>query len=719
MPHTLLIVPTSIGVGLTTVALGLTRAFDTQGLRVNFFCPIAQHLADIPTTSPEPATTLITNHAQIEPPPPIEIDRVERLLSEGRRDDLLEEVVAIYQFCSTDADILIIRGLISTQAYPYATSLNAAIAKALDAKVILVATPRNYSPEKLENKIEIVARAYGGIENPNVIGCILNKLNGPIDEKGDTRLDLATDIPTTPTEKTLTPTNIRKTWKIFKTKNFKLLGAIPWQTSLIAPRAKDIAQVLKAKVLFPGKIDTRRITHITLCARSLTNIISALKPGTMIITAGDRDDIIIATCMAALNGTKIAALLLTGGYDFNPELQKLCQGAIDTGLPIISVEDDSFRTSIKLQNLNIEVPTDDTQRIEAVKAFTAEQMDLDWIKEFKEFAETKFERRLSPPAFRYNLVELARKANKRIVLPEGDEPRTLQAAANCAERDIARCVLLGNPDEIHRKAENIGISLNHKNIEIINPEEIYRNYAPAMAKLRKHKGLTEIVAREQLQDPIVLGTMMLQQNEVDGLVAGAEHTTAQTIRPALQLIKTAENAKLVSSIFFMCLPEQVLVYGDCAVNPDPNAEELADIAIQSADSAQRFGITPRIAMLSYSTGTSGAGTEVEKVRKATELVKKLRPDLLVDGPLQYDAALIEKVAKTKAPDSPVAGKATVFIFPDLNTGNTTYKAVQRSADVLSIGPMLQGLRKPVNDLSRGASVDDIVYTIALTAIQAA
>jgi phosphate acetyltransferase len=239
-----------------------------------------------------------------------------------------------------------------------------------------------------------------------------------------------------------------------------------------------------------------------------------------------------------------------------------------------------------------------------------------------------------------------------------------------------------------------------------------------MVELRQHKGLTAGLAEEQLHDPVVLGTMMLHLGEVDGLVSGAVHTTANTIRPALQLIKTAPGTRLVSSIFFMCLPEQVLVYGDCAINIDPSAEELADIAIQSAESAQAFGIAPRVAMLSYSTGTSGSGSDVDKVKEATCLARERRPDLLIDGPLQYDAATIKEVAESKAPDSRVAGRATVFIFPDLNTGNTTYKAVQRSAEVISIGPMLQGLRKPVNDLSRGALVEDIVFTIALTAIQA-
>ncbi|MGL4504435.1 MAG: phosphate acetyltransferase, partial [Aeromonas sobria] len=373
-------------------------------------------------------------------------------------------------------------------------------------------------------------------------------------------------------------------------------------------------------------------------------------------------------------------------------------------------------TAVSLQNFNVDIPEDDRERIELVQDYVAGHIDKHWIESLT--VSSTRSRRLSPPAFRYQLTELARQANKRVVLPEGEEPRTIKAAAICAERGIARPVLLGNPEEIRRVAEQQGVVLS-SSVEIIDPAMVRERYVPRLVELRKSKGMTEVVAREQLEDNVVLGTMMLERNEVDGLVSGAVHTTANTIRPPMQIIKTAPGASLISSIFFMLLPDQVLVYGDCAINPDPTAEQLAEIAIQSADSAAAFGIEPRVAMISYSTGTSGAGADVEKVRAATELAKAKRPDLIIDGPLQYDAAIMENVAKSKAPNSPVAGKATVFVFPDLNTGNTTYKAVQRSADLVSIGPMLQGMRKPVNDLSRGALVDDIVYTIALTGIQAA
>lgn len=323
----------------------------------------------------------------------------------------------------------------------------------------------------------------------------------------------------------------------------------------------------------------------------------------------------------------------------------------------------------------------------------------------------------TPAVFRYNMIEKARKANKRIVLPEGDEPRTIQAAAICHEKGIAHCVLLGEPSKIKEVAQSQGISLA-EGFEIISPATIKQNYIAPMVELRKSKGLTPEQASEQLEDSVILGTMMLAQGDVDGLVSGAVHTTADTVRPALQLIKTRPNESLVSSVFFMLMPDDVAVFGDCAINPNPNSEQLADIAIQSTDSAKAFGIDPHVAMISYSTGKSGTGEAVEKVTTATDLVKNKRPDILVDGPLQYDAATVPAVAKQKAPQSKVAGRANVIIVPDLNTGNTTYKAVQRTGNLTCVGPMLQGLRKPVNDLSRGALVEDIVYTIALTAIQA-
>jgi phosphate acetyltransferase len=380
----------------------------------------------------------------------------------------------------------------------------------------------------------------------------------------------------------------------------------------------------------------------------------------------------------------------------------------------LTTDQDTYGTAALLGDLSHDVRADDTERMDQVLSHAAEHIDTTAMLTHIGRGDRL---RMPPPAFRHHMVQEARAANKRIVLPEGDEPRTVQAAAICHLKGIARCVLLGEPGRIRHIAEAQGVVLPDQ-VEIIDPAAMRGRYVEPMTVLRRAKGLTALQAEQQLEDNVVLGTMMLALDEVDGLVSGAVHTTANTIKPALQLIRTAPGVTTVSSVFFMLMPTEVLVYGDCAVNPNPTAEELADIAVQSADSAHAFGVDPRVAMISYSTGTSGSGADVDKVVRALAIARAKRPDLLIDGPLQYDAASVESVGRQKAPDSAVAGRATVFVFPDLNTGNTTYKAVQRSAHVVSIGPMLQGLRKPVNDLSRGAMVDDIVYTIALTAIQA-
>ncbi|MGN6129552.1 MAG: phosphate acetyltransferase, partial [Nocardioidaceae bacterium] len=359
-------------------------------------------------------------------------------------------------------------------------------------------------------------------------------------------------------------------------------------------------------------------------------------------------------------------------------------------------------------------PADDRHRAELVTVTVADGIDPDWLEALPTSPPV---RRLSPAAFRYRLVEQARQADARIVLPEGTEPRTIRAAAVCAERGIARSVLLGDPDDVAAAARSAGVQLPD-GVEIVDPRSLARGFVDDLVEVRRHKGMTHDMAREQLGSPVTVGTMMLRAGQVDGLVSGAVHTTADTVRPALQILGTGGGARLVSSVFFMCLPSEVVVYGDCAINPHPSAEQLADIAVSSAATAAQFGVEPRIAMLSYSTGASGSGSDVDKVSKATALVHERAPELLVEGPIQYDAAIDVAVARTKLPDSKVAGRATVFVFPDLNTGNNTYKAVQRSAGAVAVGPVLQGLNRPVNDLSRGALVRDIVNTVAITAIQA-
>ncbi len=497
--------------------------------------------------------------------------------------------------------------------------------------------------------------------------------------------------------------------------DFKKLAVVPYKHSLTYPRTLEVANFLDAKIINRGNIEERRIADYAMIARTIPNAVDFLSAGYLIITPSDRDDVIMATTLAVASGNQIAGLVLTGETTPTKQVWDLCKPLLEKAkLPVMQVNSGSWGIVKKMAKFNLHISLDDKERISKTMEHFAEHFSDDWS---EAYIKTKKELRISPSAFKYSIVKTAKAANKTIVLPEGDEPRTIVAANNCANRGIAKCVLLANPDDVYAVAKQQGIELN-KSIKIIDPKDIRANYISKLIELREHKGMNEVLAKSQLEDNVMLGTMMLEANEVDGLVSGAVHTTANTIRPPLQIIKTAKGSKLVSSIFFMCLPSQVLVYGDCAINPNPDAEALSEIAIQSADSAKSFGISPRVAMISYSTGSSGAGEDVVKVAEATDLVRLKRPDIIIDGPLQYDAAAIASVAAKKAPNSEVAGKANVFIFPDLNTGNTTYKAVQRSAGAVSIGPMLQGMRMPVNDLSRGALVDDITYTIAITAVQA-
>nr|WP_216665043.1 phosphate acetyltransferase [Dickeya dadantii] len=704
-----MLIPTGTSVGLTSVSLGVIRSMEQKGVRLSVFKPIAQPRSG--DSALDQTTTIVRATSAIPAAEPLTMSYVESMLSSNQQDVLLEEIIARYHENTKDAEVVLVEGLVPTRKHQFANALNYEIAKTLNAEIVFVLALGNDSPAQLKERIDIARSSFGGSKNKNITGVIINKLNAPVDEQGRTRPDLS-EIFDDSTKASVANVDPKL---LFANSPLPILGCVPWSFDLIATRAIDMANHLNARVINAGDIQTRRVKSVTFCARSIPHMLEHFRPGSLLVTSADRPDVLVAACLAAMNGVEIGALLLTGGYEIDPAISKLCERAFQTGLPVFMVNTNTWQTSLNLQSFNLELPADDHERVEKVQEYVARHIDTQWIDSLTATSERS--RRLSPPAFRYQLTELARQASKRIVLPEGDEPRTVKAASICAERGIAQCVLLGNPDEIQRVAAAQGVGLG-KGIEIVDPVEARERYVPRLVELRKSKGMTEVVAREQLEDNVVLGTLMLEQGEVDGLVSGAVHTTANTIRPPLQLIKTAPGSSLVSSVFFMLLPEQVLVYGDCAINPDPTAEQLAEIAIQSADSAAAFGIEPRVAMISYSTGNSGAGSDVDKVREATRLAQEKRPDLVIDGPLQYDAAIMADVALSKAPNSPVAGKATVFVFPDLNTGNTTYKAVQRSADLISIGPMLQGMRKPVNDLSRGALVDDIVYTVALTAIQA-
>lgn len=709
MSRNIMLIPVGTSVGLTSISLGLVRALAHQGIKVRFFKPIAQQrLGD---TAPERSTTILSQSPTIDPLEPFTMAHAEHLIRLDQTDVLMEQIIARASQATDNTETMIIEGLVQTRNHPFSSDVNYAIAKSLDADIIFVATPGTETPVEITNRLEIAHNAWGGNKNKRLIGAIINKINAPVDDEGRTRPDLSEVFD----HQNLSQAHAEEAFILPTKSAVRILGSVPYSLDLVAPRASDLALHLKAKIINAGEMDTRRLRKVTFCARSLPNMVTHIQTDSLLVTSGDRSDVIVSACLAAMNGVKIGALLLTGSYQPEPEIMQLCQQAFDTGLPVFLIDTNTWQTSLNIQRFDHEVPVNDAVRIEQVQEFVASHIDHEWVESVTK--NSPREHRLSPPAFRYKLTELARAAQKTVVLPEGSDPRTIKAASICAERGIARCVLLGQKEEIHRIAKQQGVTLG-EGVEVIEPNVVRNQYVAPMVELRRHKGLTEVVAREQLEDNMVLGTMMLAQNEVDGIVSGAVNTTAHTIRPPLQLIKTAPGSSLVSSIFFMLMPDQVLVYGDCAINPDPNAEQLADIAIQSADSAKAFGIEPKVAMISYSTGRSGTGDDVDKVREATRIAKQKRPELIIDGPLQYDAAVMPNVARSKAPDSPVAGQATVFVFPDLNTGNTTYKAVQRSAELISIGPMLQGMRKPVNDLSRGALVDDIVYTIALTAIQA-
>ena len=691
--HTFLLAPTGFGVGLSSVSLGVVQALLRSGLKVGFFKPIAQPHPD--DTGPERSSALMQATHGIRQPKALSLNYVERMIGNGQLDELMEEIVSMHQQIQAEYDIIIVEGMTPSRQANYAERINAHLAKTMDAEVILVSAPSSDDLNELSDRIEMQAQLFGGTKDPKVLGVIINKveetpINGFIER-------LKSHLPA-----------LRKG-------DLHLIGCIAKNEELNNARTSDFAELIKAKVHNAGDIEQRRVQKVILCSRTVANIVPLLQPGVLVVCPGDRDDIILATSLAELNGVLLAGLLLTGDLTPNPSIMDIGERALKGGLPVMSVPTGSYDTAYNLTRLYKGIPISDTERAKAVTEYIAGQLDQDWL---AARCSTVRQLLLSPPAFRHQLVKRAQQANKRIVLPEGNEPRTIQAAAICQKRGIARCVLLAKPEEVHAIAKAQGIELPG-DLEIIDPESIRQRFIAPMVELRKDKGLTPQLAAVQLEDTVVLATMMLAEDEVDGLVSGAVHTTASTIRPALQLLKTAPGYNLVSSVFFMLLPDQVLVYGDCAVNPDPTATELAEIALQSAESAQAFGIDPRVAMISYSTGDSGTGAEVEKVREATRIARERNPNMPIDGPLQYDAASIESVGRSKAPDSLVAGRATVFIFPDLNTGNTTYKAVQRSANVISVGPMLQGLRKPVNDLSRGALVDDIVFTIALTAIQAA
>lgn len=493
---------------------------------------------------------------------------------------------------------------------------------------------------------------------------------------------------------------------------------LPQMPSLGWPTIREIGMAASAKVIAGSEEDlSRAVPDVKVAAMSVPRLMDRLKDGTLIVTPGDRSDVLMAAYATRQSEAipKVSGVLLTGGLAPDPTILKFAQGIRDTALPILLTDLDTYETAAAISGLTSQIGAGDSRKIADALSLFEESVDEALLEERVEVTKSTT---MTPMMFEHQLVERARSQRRHIVLPEGDDDRILQAADRLLRRNVVDLTLLGRSDLLTDRARQLGLDISAA--RIIDPvtDPLREVFTEDLFRLRKSRGLARDAAYDLVADVSYFGTMMVWKGLADGMVSGAAHTTAHTIRPALQIIKTSPGVSIVSSVFFMALEDRVLVYGDCAVNPDPNAEQLADIAISSAETAKAFGIEPRIALLSYSTGTSGAGADVEKVRAATEIAKQRRPDLAIEGPIQYDAAVDASVAKSKLPGSQVAGRATVFIFPDLNTGNNTYKAVQRSANAVAIGPVLQGLRLPVNDLSRGALVEDIINTVVITAVQA-
>jgi phosphate acetyltransferase len=480
---------------------------------------------------------------------------------------------------------------------------------------------------------------------------------------------------------------------------------------------KEIFQEIGGKLLFGEAELNNQVDNFVVGAMQLPNFLSFIKENVLIVTPGDRGDIIVGSLQVNLSSSypKVAGIVLTAGSEPEEPVMRLIKG-LPSVVPIISVETGTFHTITQIYNVKSRIYPENTKKIQlAIDTFNKYVN----IEALEEKIVTYTHEGMTPHMFQYQLTKWAKSSCKHIVLPEGNDERILKAAARLANQEIVKLTILGDPSEVAASFKRLGLNMDASRIRIVNPvqSEYFDEYANTLYELRKNKNVTLEMARDLMSDVSYFGTMMVYKGHADGMVSGAVHTTQHTIRPALQFVKTKPGINTVSSVFFMCLPDRVAVFGDCAVNPNPTAEQLAEIAISSADSSQRFGIEPRVAMLSYSSGSSGEGADVEKVRLATEIVKQKRPDLKVEGPIQYDAAVDPEVGRQKMPNSEVAGKASVLIFPDLNTGNNTYKAVQRETGALAIGPMLQGLNKPVNDLSRGCTVDDIFNTVIITAIQ--
>ncbi|WP_037851720.1 phosphate acetyltransferase [Streptomyces sp. NRRL S-340] len=611
------------------------------------------------------------------------------LQAEQGTDELVSTLVDRFHRVARDYDVVLVLGtdFAGTQL-PDELSLNARLANEFGASVIPVVGGRGQSAESVLAETRNAYRAYDGL-GCDVLAMVTNRV------AREDRDDIAGRL----TGRLPVPCFV-----------------VPDEPALSAPTVAQITHALDGRILLGDDSGLARdALDFVFGGAMLPNLLKALTPGCLVVTPGDRADLVVGSLAAHSAGTPpIAGVLLTLDEEPGEEILTLA-ARLAPGTPVVSVSGNSFPTAERLFSLEGKLNAATPRKAETALGLFERYVDTT---DLNKRVSAPSSDRLTPMMFEHKLLEQARSDIRRVVLPEGTEERVLHAAEVLLRRGVCDLTLLGPVDTVRKKAADLGIDLG--DTQLIDPavSELRDAFAEQYARLRAHKGVTVELAYDVVSDVNYFGTLMVQQGLADGMVSGSVHSTAATIRPAFEIIKTKPEASIVSSVFFMCLADKVLVYGDCAVNPDPDAEQLADIAVQSAATAAQFGVEPRIAMLSYSTGTSGTGADVDKVREATDLVRLRRPDLMIEGPIQYDAAVEPSVAATKLPGSEVAGQASVLVFPDLNTGNNTYKAVQRSAGAIAVGPVLQGLRKPVNDLSRGALVQDIVNTVAITAIQA-
>ncbi len=619
----------------------------------------------------------------------------ESLVAENQTNILYEKIIEKFESLEKKYDFILCEGIsksLFTSTVDF--DINLEIAKNIGSPVVGVLSGKNKTSKEVWEEVKIEGET--------------------IKEEGCTHF--ATFINRLDKESLIDLTNKVR----FLEKDDVPIYLLPEVRELSYPTIGEVGNQLGSRYIIGKEKDLKRLVKQSkIAAMNLDHFLIRLEDGDLVITPGDRLDMILGSITAnySKDFPSISGIVLTGGYVPDEVFMNLVNGIGQYTIPILTSSDDTFQTAMKVSETRAKIMPTSLNKIAIIEGLFNSYINL---KNIEEMIETVSSSDIMTPAmFEYRMFEKARANPRTIVLPESEDERILRATEILQRRRAVEVILLGNKEDIYSRCSSLGIKL-HDSIKIVDPKtsKLKSKYANKFYELRKHKGMTIDGAQDIMNNKNYFGTMMIYMGDADGMVSGANNTTADTIRPALQIIKTKPGISIVSSVFFMCLDTKVLVYGDCAVNRDPNAEQLAQIAISSADTAKLFGIEPIVAMLSYSTGSSGSGEDVEKVAKATKLVKELRPDLLVEGPIQYDAAIDEKVAKKKLPNSKVAGRATVFIFPDLNTGNNTYKAVQRSSNAIAVGPILQGLKKPVNDLSRGCLVEDIVNTVAITAIQA-